>query len=386
MKQSRQVLVEKFPVAAIGNEADNEELTSDESDDEETRQLKEEIERLVKEKRTLRRRREKERLKATLEKSKREVAHLQKEGISDIAVDKLSVTKLDKPHVLAKIKHEKVVDDMADKVTLCDLRKNKHLRKSVATHMKNYGLVDSDTSDSYDSSSDDSCSSSSEYVKKAKGKKHKKKKRKSKKSGISSKSSDKVRLPQKWPHSQLQFEFVNKNIEFENLDLRLFVAGELEIISNESIGKVERRGRLELLKKILYYAGTYTFDGLKSFYAAWVRQIELGLKLWSDDPGQLEQAILSKHILRGESFRKSNILSKGKVNVPVDNRKDDENVERLWYCSWYNRNKCAKPNDHLEVIRGRMRNCLHICAECWQKDHKKLKHQECSRECPHSVV
>ena len=58
-----------------------------------------------------------------------------------------------------------------------------------------------------------------------------KKSTKRKKSGINANDSDRVKNPQKWPHSHLQFEHVNKQVKFDELNFQLFVAGELEIIS-----------------------------------------------------------------------------------------------------------------------------------------------------------
>ena len=63
-------------------------------------------------------------------------------------------------------------------------------------------------------------------------KKSKKKRRTSKKkSGVANKASDKVKIPQIWPHSKLQYEFVSENVPFKKLDFNMFVAGELEILT-----------------------------------------------------------------------------------------------------------------------------------------------------------
>ena len=104
-----------------------------------------------------------------------------------------------------------------------------------------------------------------------------------------------MEFPQKWPHAHLQYEYVNRHLKYDELDFKLFVVGELEILSGENLPKAERKGRLSLLKKIIYYSGTYEFKGLKAFYAAWLREIELGKRSWSDDPHQLEGAILTKY-------------------------------------------------------------------------------------------
>ena len=68
----------------------------------------------------------------------------------------------------------------------------------------------------------------------------------------------------------------------------------------------------DLLKKIIYYSSTYDIKGLKAFYAAWLREIELGKKSWAEDSGQLEAAILSKHLRsqKPQQFAGSNPSSK----------------------------------------------------------------------------
>ena len=50
----------------------------------------------------------------------------------------------------------------------------------------------------------------------------------------------------------MRFEFAMSDLTFEKLELNLIVAGELEIISDVRTEKVERSGRLSLLKKLMY--------------------------------------------------------------------------------------------------------------------------------------
>ena len=52
------------------------------------------------------------------------------------------------------------------------------------------------------------------------------------------KSSDSVRNRQRYPQAHLRFEFAGSDLSFASLDLNLFVAGELEIISDCRTGKV----------------------------------------------------------------------------------------------------------------------------------------------------
>ena len=96
-------------------------------------------------------------------------------------------------------------------------------------------------------------------------------KKKKKKSGIKAKASDPVRKSQRYPQAHLRDEYVSSNVN-------LFVAIEIEIISDRRTKEKERNGRLDLLKKIMYLSTSYDFGTLKSYYGAVLREIELGKK------------------------------------------------------------------------------------------------------------
>ena len=80
--------------------------------------------------------------------------------------------------------------------------------------------LDSNSSKSSSSCSSDSSESSFEESESSVSKKQKKKLKHSqkKKSGINAKASDKVKFPQRWPHAHLQFEHVNEQVKFDELD------------------------------------------------------------------------------------------------------------------------------------------------------------------------
>ena len=160
-----------------------------------------------------------------------------------------------------------------------------------------------------------------------------KKKRKTK-SGMSKKASDKIKMLQVWPHAVLQYEFVSENISFSNLAFRMFVAGELELLTSK-ISKVEYQGRMRLLKKMVCYSSLYKWKHLLKFYAAWLRRIEMGMNSWEDDSAQIEVAMLTGHCL---------------------NRKEDKGYlsksEQVWWCPNYNKDKCSYASSHQKKILG----------------------------------
>ena len=186
------------------------------------------------------------------------------------------------------------------------------------------------------------------------------------------KSSDCVKNKQKYPHSELRFEFVNESIEFNDLDINLLVAGELEIITGTS-SKTERNGRLEFLKRLMYLASYYEFSIIRNLYAAVLREVELGHKTWNSDFQYMENTILT----RQKPKKQAN--ASGAKNRQGSTSQDSVQV---WFCTLYNRNKCSNTSPHTVTIKGKLRLVKHICATCWKTDHKELNHPECSSACP----
>ena len=62
------------------------------------------------------------------------------------------------------------------------------------------------------------------------------------------------------------------------------------------------------------------------FFAAWLREIELGKKSWSDDFSYIKDAILSKYLLKGSS--KSKKVQVGKDQEKAQSEKDSHSKNR----------------------------------------------------------
>ena len=167
----------------------------------------------------------------------------------------------------------------------------------------------------------------------------------------------------------MRFEFVNNCIEFDKLDLTLFVAGELEIISQSNISRTKKSSHLELLKRML-------FSVIKSLYAAIMRDIELGYRKWVDDFMYIENAILTSNC---NKFKPKSDMYQG-CSAPL------KAEEKVWLCAEFQRNKCQHKDSHLIQVKGHTRFAQHICTSCWQKDKKEINHPECSSACPHLTL
>ena len=360
-------------------------FNEDDEDDEELVKLRESLKETDDSLRRQKRENEKQRLKEELSKKQ---AELKKEK-GEISSKKSRKEKSKCSTSDKDIKKDKEVkskeQSQTDKqkveqtITLDDLRKFDQLNELVDRKLASLGLIDGSGDSSSESdgdnkrrnkagsikvsdSSDSASDSDHDNYKKRKSKKSKKQK-----SGIKAKSSDKVKTQLLWPQSALQYEYVNEQVSFNDLDMKLFTAGELEIITSSNISESERKGRLNLLKKITYYSQVYSWKGLLAFYAAWLRKIELGQNKWSDDPSVIEVPVLTPYI-----------LSKSKFQSNKGERKDDT----VWFCTLYNRNRCTHNGSHQAVIKGQSRTVLHICAVCWKKDKNKLYHPECANSCP----
>jgi hypothetical protein len=276
-----------------------------------------------------------------------------------------------------------------DNLTIGDLRAMAHIEKLVDVRIKALGVLSSDSSSSSDNGcessssddSDDACSHSHVVAKVKRKHKHKASKTRS---GIRVKSSDKVRYPQIWPQSMLQFQFVNKSVRYNDLDFNLFVAGELETILAQSISKTEKHGRLELLKKIAYHSTIYPFDVLRDLYAACLRQIETGNASWADDQTQLETTVLSRRFVEGGKSDKSDRVVSSKRGE--SGRSIAEGNVKTLFCSLFQSDKCKEVSPHDQYIRGLgIKKVSHICATCHTKDGNSLSHHAKSPSCPHRV-
>ncbi|WAR06634.1 hypothetical protein MAR_022003, partial [Mya arenaria] len=157
------------------------------------------LEQLEREERRLRRQSEKEELRQRLNEKKKTVKELRKGKIICLR-RQLRICRMN------------LIISITTNVELKESGRKKNEEKSKT--------------DSGGSSSSDSSSSSDGFISASKGsvKTGSRKHRNSKKSGIKAKSADKVMHTQKYPHSQLRYEFVTQNIEFKNLTFNLFVA------------------------------------------------------------------------------------------------------------------------------------------------------------------
>lgn len=195
-------------------------------------------------------------------------------------------------------------------------------------------------------------------------------------SGIAQRASDRVESPQLWPHVALMGEFITQNVTFQDLDFRLFVAGELEIVTSAQISDTQRAGRLHLIKQLAYLHGGYSWEVLRSVYAAILSRIEVNNLSWSQWNSEFVHQIQWALVRQQMDSRAGKAAGKSNVS------KSRADNEEILFCRDYNRASCSKGDSHAGAHKGRRVTLLHICAKCWLTDRVRRAHPEKDTQCP----
>lgn len=354
--------------------------------DDEKEDLKKKLQEIEAKTASLKEKRDIEQLKKQVEEKEREFLSLQKEmSVGGACGGDTASTGRSK----TINKKGTVHSSTSSSLDINDLRNMKKLRRQAKHQLTKHGLVESEsTSDSDSSSSDSSVSgsdselSTNSSVKNKSKKKHKKKKSK-KSSGLTSKASDSIKNRQRYPHAHLRFDHASSNLAFDKLDFNLFVAGELEIISSSKTGSLERKGRIELLKKLMYLSSSFEYQIIKSLYAAVLREVELGHLNWGEDFQYVESAVLQKSKGKYKSNESFQFRPKPGYSLPKEGSSSPASEDKVWYCPKYQSNKCSHKSSHVISFKGKSKMAKHVCATCYVTDKKELSHPECSSACPH---
>ncbi len=196
------------------------------------------------------------------------------------------------------------------------------------------------------------------------------------KSGLFDRSANNVATRQQWPHLWLRDEYPGKNLTFMDLDFKLFVAGELEIISSDRIPQLERVARTHLLKRLTYMHRSVEWEVIRDIYIAILNQIETGLLEWGQYNTTFQgeiQWLVTKQSVDKSKPRKSQ-SNKAKSDI--------------FFCRRYNAGTCSETKDHPGTARdGRKIWWKHICGTCFVKRKEQNPHREFTAECPlHGAV
>ena len=193
------------------------------------------------------------------------------------------------------------------------------------------------------------------------------------KSGIFDKSVNHISNKQQWPHLWLRDEYPGKNLTFMDLDFKLFVAGELEIISSESVPHIERQARTHLLKTLTYMHRSCEWEFIRDIYIAMMNELETGHLRW-DQYDTLFQSKVQWLVTK---------LMVDKSHKPKKASKGKQPNADVFFCRRYNAGNCAESKDHPGTARdGRKIMWRHICGTCFVKRKEQNVHREFTADCP----
>lgn len=169
-----------------------------------------------------------------------------------------------------------------------------------------------------------------------------------------------------------------KQIPFQNLDLRTFSIGELNIAikaleDNNGCTWVVQRQMWH--KQLLSFAGKYEWKACLAAHAHILDLIAEGSLGWNDNLSLIAIPIISGHAL------KVNV----RPNAPKATQKEAyRNTPERVYCNNFNKSSgCPKEDHHTTLFFGKEVQCQHFCATCWQKSRAVNKHSAMSPDCPH---
>ena len=244
-----------------------------------------------------------------------------------------------------------------------DLREFEELSHKVEKRLSKMGLSSAsaaaaDESTSSEDSDDDS-SSTERSSRKERGKRHLK-------SGKTAKIATRVVRRQLWPHSELSMSYVSKNVSYDELTLKEFVAGYSAILLLPQVSSHERKHRTEHLGALMYLASIYEWTAVRSFHAAVLSEIERGRLNWGDSFLHLENRTLAG-------------LHK---KTKDQKRPAPSSSNAVLFCRDYQKGSCSHSKDHYAMLKGEKKWLCHICAACWVKDKAKRMHSEYADDCP----
>ena len=158
------------------------------------------------------------------------------------------------------------------------------------------------------------------------------------KCGKEAKLTSAVLYPQLWPHSQLSFTQVNRNVRFEDLSIDEFVAGYSQILLSTRISELEKTARIRHLIALMYLAHQYEWLSVLSFHGAVLLEIERGMLSWSDSFTHLESRTLYGNIKSSSSSSASSSTSTAAVSPMLFCRdfqhSSCSHTQSLWLYSW----------------------------------------------------
>merc|ERR1711974_221005 len=158
-----------------------------------------------------------------------------------------------------------------------------------------------------------------------------------KKSGKNEKLTSSVKYPQKWPHSQLGQQFVNKSKKYEDLSVAEFGAGYAAILIKTKDAK-KRMHQLKHFEHLMYLTTRYQWRSVLSYHAAVLLEIERGNKKWGESFQDVENNTVAGNFINNSS--RGGYSNNGSRQQSKQGTNEAEG--RVLFCRNYNREGLAR--------------------------------------------
>jgi len=170
---------------------------------------------------------------------------------------------------------------------------------------------------------------------------------------------------------------IGDTYSFHELDIRLFVTGELELIARYDITPGEHDGRIRLLRQLMYLSKVHEWSIILRLYSEVVSNIERGLLSWASRFDDTLTWAIARQVSSGRAS------GKPMGGKPTVQRRNQGGKSRPTYCKDYQSNACNFTEDkHWGTVNGERMLVEHICAACLMKRKDVSAHSESSSDCP----
>ena len=187
----------------------------------------------------------------------------------------------------------------------------------------------------------------------------------------------------KWPNEHLGARYNNfgKSVmPYKQLDLRLLVAGELNIALGGRITGQEQQARLQLLEDVVFDSAYYQWPAILRFHAAVLSQVQAGELAWGQSYARLQQQMLMPFSLsKGNSKGEKKPESGGAKSKNKAASRDD----KVYYCADFQGGACSQTGHHTGQLFGNSVKLHHVCSACLKHDSRRANHPASSVDCPH---
>ena len=186
-----------------------------------------------------------------------------------------------------------------------------------------------------------------------------------------------------FPHTKLDPVHVQERV-FNELPFHFLVAGELEIILQDSIKNEERSARLNFLKLLCYHKQYLDIEDIRTQYVANLQAIEKGEADWTDFRRLCNQmhTNLTFHVTLKSRDKVCTELKTDKV----PKLKKEGGGPKPVYCAEYNKGSCPFSDHHEGNFNKKTVTKWHICRRCLQLDgHPRRSHPESDPNCPSRI-